>query len=295
MATEVTEKAFKAFTWSDVYIPNKEDVAGAATRFGLGRLQVYDSVQSGHLPKYEKDDRFTFMILRGLVPELDPRSVDLRELSNKIAIFYNAKEVITIHGGTFNFLKLHIDDEFECAESLVLSIIRNVIKKYDDPAHHFSEAVSKTEETVFLKDTKKISLEHIYFQKAQLRIAKNLLSMNRDVLDKLDISRDYRSEFQDIREDVVHFLARYDELYENSNNLLSTYLSINAQRNNDIVRVLTIFSAFFLPLTFVVGVYGMNFKFFPELDWQYGYPASLSIMVVISLGIYIWFRKKGML
>jgi magnesium transporter len=82
---------------------------------------------------------------------------------------------------------------------------------------------------------------------------------------------------------------------ENSNQLMTTYLSISDQRNNEVVRLLTIFSAFFLPLTFIAGVYGMNFDFMPELKWRYGYLFSILFMFLIVLIIYIWFRRKRIL
>jgi magnesium transporter len=76
---------------------------------------------------------------------------------------------------------------------------------------------------------------------------------------------------------------------------MTTYLSISEQRNNEVVRLLTIFSAFFLPLTFIVGVYGMNFDFMPELKWKYGYLFAIGFMSIVSLVIYIWFRRKKIL
>jgi magnesium transporter len=82
---------------------------------------------------------------------------------------------------------------------------------------------------------------------------------------------------------------------ENSNQLMTTYLSISDQKNNEVVRLLTIFSAFFLPLTFIAGVYGMNFDFMPELKWRYGYLFSILFMFLIVLIIYIWFRRKRIL
>lgn len=76
-------------------------------------------------------------------------------------------------------------------------------------------------------------------------------------------------------------------------NLLKIYLSLSAQRTNEVMRMLTIFSAFFLPLTFIAGIYGLNFEFMPELGWKAGYPAVLFLMVVVAGRIYVWFRRKG--
>ncbi|NGY38967.1 hypothetical protein FQU23_015820 [Flavobacterium sp. XN-5] len=76
---------------------------------------------------------------------------------------------------------------------------------------------------------------------------------------------------------------------------MNTYLSVTAQKSNDVMKLLTIFSAFFLPLTFIVGVYGMNFDFMPELRWKYGYLYVIIFMVILSVLIFIWFKRKKIL
>jgi magnesium transporter len=76
---------------------------------------------------------------------------------------------------------------------------------------------------------------------------------------------------------------------------MNTYLSLSDQKNNEVVRLLTIFSVFFLPLTFIAGIYGMNFKFMPELNWKLGYAFTLSLMAIVVIVIYLWFRRKRIL
>lgn len=97
---------------------------------------------------------------------------------------------------------------------------------------------------------------------------------------------------QDIKDKLLSLILTYEEVLENSNNLLNTYLSVNAQKSNDVMKLLTIFSAFFLPLTFVAGIYGMNFENMPELKWHLGYFLTLGVMVVIAIIIYVWFKRK---
>ena len=90
-----------------------------------------------------------------------------------------------------------------------------------------------------------------------------------------------------------HFYA--DELVEDANTLLNVQLALASHRTSEVMRVLTVFSVFFLPLTFIVGVYGMNFEFMPELRESWGYPAVLAFMAVVTLAIYRWFRSRGWL
>jgi magnesium transporter len=73
---------------------------------------------------------------------------------------------------------------------------------------------------------------------------------------------------------------------------MNLYISFSAQKTNDVIRVLTVFSVFFLPLTFIVGIYGMNFKYMPELNSKWGYPITLLVMIGVTLSIYLWFKRK---
>jgi magnesium transporter len=98
-----------------------------------------------------------------------------------------------------------------------------------------------------------------------------------------------------MRDTYIRMTTIYDSLAENTNQLFNIYFSISAQKTNEIIRVLTLFSVFFMPLTFIVGIYGMNFHFMPELSWKWGYPAVMLTMAVVTLGIYWWFRRKGWL
>ncbi|RYE11964.1 MAG: magnesium transporter CorA, partial [Sphingobacteriales bacterium] len=100
---------------------------------------------------------------------------------------------------------------------------------------------------------------------------------------------------RDTRDLYVRLQNIYDSLSDNTNHLLNLYFNVSAQRTNDTVRILTVFSVFFMPLTFIVGIYGMNFEFMPELHSRVGYPVVIGVMVAITLLIYLWFRRKGWL
>ena len=113
-----------------------------------------------------------------------------------------------------------------------------------------------------------------------------------NVTNQIEVSEQSKTALQDIKDKLLSLLLNYDEVLENANNLLNTYLSVNAQKSNDVMKLLTIFSAFFLPLTFVAGIYGMNFENMPELKWQGGYFFTLGVMAVIAIIIYFWFKRK---
>ena len=98
---------------------------------------------------------------------------------------------------------------------------------------------------------------------------------------------------QDTQDLQVKVETLYQQLDGAATNLMNLYLSLNSQRTNEAMRVLTVFSAFFLPLTLIAGIYGMNFEYMPELTWKLGYPSVLVSMVVIAAGIYLWFKRKN--
>ena len=97
---------------------------------------------------------------------------------------------------------------------------------------------------------------------------------------------------QDVKDQHLKMLTLYNQAVEDVNNLMNMYMSFAAQRTNEVMKILTIFSAFFLPLTFIVGIYGMNFEYMPELTKEWGYPTVLLVMVMVTVGIYAWFRRK---
>jgi len=128
--------------------------------------------------------------------------------------------------------------------------------------------------------------------KRRASLCKKLLLLSGEVIHAVSHRQKKSNELQDIRDNQAKLQLFYDQLTEDAQNLVATYMSYSAQKTNDVMKVLTVFSAYFLPLTFIVGVYGMNFEFMPELDWKWGYPAVLLLMLIVFLVIYIWFRRK---
>ncbi len=115
-----------------------------------------------------------------------------------------------------------------------------------------------------------------------------------------------RGEFEEIPRDVVPFFrdvfdhfVRINDLLEGFRDLITSaleaYLSVQNNRMGEVMKTLTLISTVMLPLTFLVGLYGMNFKHMPELSWLYGYPFALGLMAVIAGGILLWFRRRGWL
>ena len=100
---------------------------------------------------------------------------------------------------------------------------------------------------------------------------------------------------QDLKETTASLILQFEDFLDEANSLLNIYLSSTSQKTNEVMKLLTIYSVFFMPLTFIVGVYGMNFEYMPELHWKYGYHFCMAIMTLISIVIFIWFKRKKVL
>lgn len=294
MINHMRRFSFPNFEWVDICNPEENELLEIAHEFQLGIFQVKDSLEMGHLPKIESNAHHHFLLFRAYSANITDRITNINELSNKVAFFYNENQVITIHRASFSFLEKP-KQNIASAEQLMLYFVSSMIKTFTEPSIHLSERVDQIEQTIFIKEYKKISLEELYYQKSQTRISKKLLHITQAVLQHWEVKEENRSALQDIKDHIQSLILTYEEVADDSVNLLNTYLSVNAQKTNDVMKLLTIFSVFFLPLTFIVGVYGMNFENIPELKWHYGYFIALGVMLSIIILIFIWFRRKKIL
>jgi magnesium transporter len=294
MTDKIRQTNFANFKWIDICKPNKESLDKIAKDYQLDYFQIKDSLESGHLPKFEKQPKYNFLILRAFTSKIEEGATTISELSNKIAFFYNDYKIITIHRSEFDFLNT-LSDHYKKPEEILIYLIYKMVETYQQPLNKLDEKITQIEKNIFLKDNSKVSLEDLYFLKTQTRITKKLLHIFQNVTNQVEVSEEFKTALQDIKDKLLSLLLNYDEVQENANNLLNTYLSVNAQKSNDVMKLLTIFSAFFLPLTFVVGIYGMNFENMPELKWQTGYYMTLGIMSLIAIIIFFWFKRKKIL
>ena len=290
----VTEKKFESFKWIDIENPNKNELGKITSQYHLNYYLIKDSLERGHLPKYEKTYKIDFFIFRAYTSNVSLNIDEVGEMSNKIAFFILEDTLLTIHRTHFNFLNIHEEKHIKVQE-LFLRIVGSMVETFSKPTQDLSSKISQIEKTIFLNDYRKILLEELYFIKSQSRILKKVLHITQNVVEQVSEKFNQFHQYQDIKDQLLNLLTINEESVENSNQLMTTYLSISDQKNNEVVRLLTIFSAFFLPLTFIAGVYGMNFDLIPELRWKYGYLFSLILMLLVVILIYLWFRRKKIL
>ena len=293
MSNSITRVEFSSFTWINVHIPDAVNLEQVAAEFGLELYQVQDGFQIGHLPKYEQKGDEHFLILRAFTASLKRRITNINELSNKMAFFYNKTRLVTLHRANFNFL-----NDFPQAqnpEQLVLYFVEKMTETFAAPAHFLSERVDDFEKKIFVRKTAQVSMQELYYHKAHTRISRKLLQFTLNTINQIKPQEENNSVFQNIKDQLQGHLLAYDEVMDDSLNLMNTFLSVNAQKNNDAMRFLTALSAFFLPITFIVGFYGMNFKYIPELEWRYGYLYVLGLNAIAIVIVFIIFYRKKLL
>ncbi len=290
----IKEKAFESFTWIDIEKANKKELEVIASKYNLNYFLIKDALDIGHLPKYEQLNQHDFFIFRAYTSNVRLNIDEVGEMSNKIAFFIFDDKLITIHRAHFPFLNLEEEKDIKISE-FFLKIVGCMIDSFKTPTIEISDKITEIEKTIFLKDYRAVLIEELYYIKTQSRILKKILSITEATIlksqDKYKISYIY----QDIQDQLLNLLTVNEESVENSTHLMNTYLSLSDQKNNEVVRLLTIFSVFFLPLNFIAGVYGMNFSFMPELSWKLGYAFALCLMAIVVVVIYLWFRRKRIL
>lgn len=285
------------FSWTDITNPTAEELKLISETHNLNEYNLKDCMEPDHLPKHEDLGDFQFMITRYLNQEPGLAAHTIQGLSNKIAIFYNDAALITIHRVPFEFIeriKVKYYDAHICnnTNEMVIKIIWNVLHSFDAPVLQLANEVDQIENKIFLKVLNPSMLEDLYLIKRRISVRSKLLTLTGEVIQAIKVKSKDASMHQDLKELRIKLMLLNDQTHENVTNLLNIYLSLSAQKTNDVMKVLTIFSVFFMPLTFIVGVYGMNFDFMPELRYKWSYPILLVSMFMFSAIIYWWFKRK---
>jgi magnesium transporter len=293
----------EGFTWLDVVGPSRLDLQDLARRHDLHPNVVEDCLDPEHLPKFEKIGDATFLILRAHDNVATDDASSIQELTRKVAIFFRPNFAMTVHRVDLEevaSLRARFGGTGETGDVCTLPLLlfglgNNVLSSYEKPLERAEATLDRIEEGLFNGGAAP-SLEQAHNLKRRVSLIRRILWQSSQVVNKL-VPQAERAEplYQDVRESVEALLFWADQLLDEANNLQQVHLAVASHRNNEVMRVLTVFSAFFLPLTFIVGIYGMNFAHMPELAQPWGYPAVLLLMVGVSAGIFAWFRRKGWL
>ena len=293
----------KALIWVDMAQPTKVDEDVLLNVFHFHPLTVEDCRENRHYPKVEEFSSYLYLIVHGVRADTSPDHFNTIELD----AFLGANYVITYHHDEFrsieNVRKLIHTSPIVCqrgAAFLLHQILDQIVDYYSPVLDDFDERIDQLEADIFgLKRPNNTILADIMDLKRGVLRLRRISAKQREVLLRMS-----RGEFPLIDQQILPFfrdvhdhIVRVTDLAESYRDLiggsLEAYLSVVSNRMNEIMKVLTIFSAIMLPLTFIAGVYGMNFDNMPELHSRYGYYTVWSIMIVVAVGMLFFFWKRG--
>lgn len=283
--------------WIDAVDPTSDELSSISVKYNLNSYALLDCLDPDHLPKFEEHNNTHFLIIR-VVNDNKEKLQTVQSLSCKIAIFYNESFIITVHRTAQPLIstikETYVDTgKVKSSTGIVIHIVRDALHSFEQPAIDLSNEIDGYESKLFLKKNIPTDMiEAIYYLKNRASLYKKLLLLSNDVVNSIRAEGEEAPALRDVHDLHTKLLMLNDQVQEDAKELLNIYLSLSARKTNDVMKVLTVFSVFFMPLTFIAGIYGMNFKFMPELNYYWAYPISLFVMVLVSIIIFLWFKRK---
>jgi magnesium transporter len=289
--------------WVDMDDPPPEEDRVLQDIFKLHPLVVEDCRAERHHPKIEEFPDYLYFIMHGVRADTSAQRFNTIELDGVLGPNY----VITYHIDTFrsiNIVKQRVrNSPITCQRGptfLLHQILDQIVDFYSPVLDDFDERISALEDNIFsLKHPDNSILEEIMSLKRSVLRLRRISSKQLDILYRMSHGQYVLIDEQALPffRDIYDHLVRVTDLAENYRDLiggaLDAYLSVISNRMNEIMKVLTIFSAVMLPLTFIAGVYGMNFDEIPELHTKYGYFVVWFVMVSIATGMLLFFWRRG--
>jgi magnesium transporter len=289
------------FTWVDLVDPSDNELKESAPNYGLPLEVVRDFLNKPHLPKFERMAGGLMVVLRAY-DEKARGNDTYQALTRRLVVFLTPEWFFTVRRRDQAFAAKVIerfsqpDAHVPKPETLLSRLATGAVRTYEEPLKEAEERLDRLETLILDKGHARDHLKQIYALKRRCALFKRMLGRTLLVVKELRTQfPDEGGWWSDLQEETDRLHAWADELQESAAHLLNMQLALQSHRTNEVMRVLTVFSAFFLPLTFLVGVYGMNFKRMPELEWRFGYLYTWGLMVGTVAGILWWFRRKGWL
>lgn len=283
--------------WVDVEAPMPEDLMYLQQRYQIDALLLEDTTDPNHLPKFERNKDVSFFLMRENT-ELERNSLQsISDVSTKLGLFIIGNTVITVHrmkNRSIYELKKELPglDEIT-AHSIALHLALKVMKSYDDEAVHLLDVLDNLENEIFLKNKNTSSqIRRLYRLKRKAGLNSRILNISAGWIDKFRTLPISEAEFTDLKDKHNDVLADFDHLSTAITGLISMYLALTDQKANQVMKLLAIYSVYFLPITFIAGLYGMNFDNMPELHQPYGYYGTLGVMALVVIVTFLYFRRK---
>ncbi len=269
--------------------------------FGLHRLVMEDIMNTDQRPKMEDYGEYLYIVFKMLSSGGGGEIV-----TEQISLILGANYVISfqegIEGDVFNLIRERIRNSKGRirkmgADYLAYSLLDAVVDNYFVVLEKCGDKIESIE-TELIGTPTQTTVQRIYQLKREMIFLHNAVWPLREVVSALGkresslIKESTAPYLRDVYDHVIHVIDSVDIYREMLSSMLDMYLSSVSNRLNEVMKVLTVISLIFMPITFIAGVYGMNFKHMPELEWHWGYPAALLVMVGISILMVFYFKRK---
>jgi magnesium transporter len=292
----------KGLTW--IHVSGIHDIAvieGIGKAFSLHALLLEDIVNTNHRPKIDDYDDCLFLILK--MPHTANENGDLQIehvclvigqdyiilfQESQSSIFDPVKE--RIRKGKGRLQKYGVD-------YLAYALIDMIVDQYYGVLETIGEEIEDLEEASLANPNQKL-LSRIYDCKHQVMYLRKSIWPFREMINMMlkgesSQIKDYVMVYlQDVYDHVIQVADTLETYRDLLSGIMDIYMSGVNNKMNEIMKVLTIIATLFIPLTFLAGVYGMNFKYFPELEWEFAYPVFWAAVLVIFLLMLSWFKHK---
>lgn len=287
--------------WLDIEGSPEEDVNQILLNFGCDPLAICDAFRDRHPPKVEEFERQTFILFRGI----SSLEEDLQLAPQQLAFFIGDNYLITFHRGTSvsinHFWELMTNDTDQSPElgQLTLQILHYACGRYLQSILGFEDQLGVLED-ILLSDSAEEAMKSMVSYRSRLRVLKRIFSYHLRLAESImnssashlaaddDENQHHRRDLYDRCERLYSLCGMY---YEICGDLLEGHISLSSHRLNNTMKILTIITAIFVPLSFLAGIYGMNFEHMPELGFHYSYFILLGVMASAVTGMLILFRK----
>jgi magnesium transporter len=301
MNQKITEEEIRApqeseVVWIRMLKPEVEDVKHVlGDIFKCHPLLVEDCINMKQRPKLDRYKQQTYLSFYAVHPK------DMTPIEMAIVIGQNY--VITVYNDEIAFLDelylefQQIEGRMENSGSILYHLLDRCVDEYTLLVDDVEDRVDRMERGIFRNPYIRIAKD-IFHLKRLLHQVRRYMSEEKTIMGAIShqnlpfMSKEADVYFIDIYDHISRVVDSVDSYRESLTGLLELQMGMKSDRMNEIMKTLTIISSIFLPLTFIVGLYGMNFRVMPELNWTYGYPIVVCIMFAIIVFMVIYYKRK---
>ena len=291
-----------AVTWINVDgVHDVEALRQIGEVFGLHPLLLEDIAHTTQRPKTEDYGDYLFAVVKMLLHEGESSEIGVEQVSLVLGPNY----VLSFQerpGDVFEAVRERLRGakgriRKEGADYLAYSLVDAIVDHYFLILEEVGDKLEALEDEL-VSDPAPDTPRAMHRMKSDVLFLRRCVWPLREVISSLArgdsplIQQGTIPYLRDVYDHTIQVVDTIESLRDIISGMLDTYLSLLSNRMNEVMKVLTIIATIFIPLTFIAGLYGMNFKWMPELEWHWGYPASLLVMVVVALLMVAYFRRK---